>query len=52
MKKNTKVLLDGNKEIDLEVNAEKTKDRFMSCQWNAGQNHILIITNKSSESVT
>jgi nitrous oxide reductase len=36
VQKNTKALLDGSKEVGLEVNPEKTKYMLMSCQ-KAGQ---------------
>jgi hypothetical protein len=36
-KKNTKALLMASREIDLEVNAEKTKYMFMSLHKNAGK---------------
>jgi hypothetical protein len=39
MKENTAVLLVASKEIDLEVNAEKTEYVFMSHHQNAGRNH-------------
>jgi len=42
IKKNTEVLLDANKEVDLEVDAEKTNCMFMSHQQ---------IVNKSSRNV-
>jgi hypothetical protein len=49
--KNTEALLISNKEIDLEVNAEKTKYMVMSRDQNAGQNGNIQIGNKSCETV-
>jgi hypothetical protein len=37
--KNTEALIDATKEVDIEVNAEKTKYTSMSCHGNTGQNH-------------
>jgi hypothetical protein len=39
IRKNTEALLIASKEIDLEVNAEKTKYMVMSRDQNAGRNH-------------
>jgi sorting nexin-29 len=44
-------LLEATKEVDLEVHTEKTKCTVMSCHWNAGKNHNLLIVNKSFENV-
>jgi hypothetical protein len=49
LKKNTESLVVASKEIDLEVNAEKTKYMVMSRDQNAGQNHNIKIENKSFE---
>jgi hypothetical protein len=49
MKKNTEALVVDNKEIGLEVNAEKAKYMVMSLDQNAGQNHNIKIDNKSFE---
>jgi hypothetical protein len=51
VQRNTAALITTCKEIDLEVNAEKTKYMVMSQEQNAGQNHNIIIGNKSLESV-
>ena len=42
---NTEALLVASKDIGLEVNAEKTKYAFMSCEQNAGQNHNIMTGN-------
>jgi len=39
-------------EIGLEVNTEKTEYMVVSRQQNVGQNHNLLITNKSFENLT
>jgi hypothetical protein len=39
IKKNTETLIDGCKEVGLEVSTEKTKCMWLSCHQNAGQNH-------------
>jgi hypothetical protein len=49
IKKNTETLVDANKEVDLEVNAEKTKYMLLSRHQNAGQNHNTKIPNRSFE---
>jgi hypothetical protein len=51
IKKNAEDLMIASKEIDLEVNAEKTKYMFMSRNQNARHNHNIIIDNKSFERV-
>jgi hypothetical protein len=52
IKKNTQTLLDASKEVDLEVNTEKTKYMFLSRHQNAGQYHDLKIDNRGFEIVT
>jgi hypothetical protein len=52
IKKNTETLIDVSKEVDLEVNAEKTKYMLLSCHWNLGQSHDIKVANKSFENVT
>jgi len=47
IKKNPEAPLGAGKEAGLEVNKEKTKYMFMSYHQNGGQNHYLLITNKS-----
>jgi hypothetical protein len=47
IKKNTETLIDGSREDVLEVNAEKTKCMVISCHENAGQNHKMMIDNRS-----
>jgi hypothetical protein len=39
IKKNTETLTDANKEVNLEVNADKIKYMLLSCHQNAGKNH-------------
>jgi hypothetical protein len=51
IKKNTYALNDISKEVDLEVNAEKTKYTLMCRHQNAGQNHNVKIANRSFENV-
>jgi hypothetical protein len=45
-KKNTGALLDASKEVSLEVNAERTKHKFMSCHHITEQSHEMEIANK------
>jgi hypothetical protein len=45
--KNTEAPLDASKEVDLEVNPEKTKYMLMSCCKKAGQKHSIKIANRS-----
>jgi hypothetical protein len=51
IKKNTEALLDGSKEVGLEVNPEKTKYMLMSCGQKTGQKHIIKVANRSFEDV-
>jgi hypothetical protein len=51
MPKNTKALLDGSKEVGLEVNPEKTKYMLVSRCQKAGQRQSIKIGNRSFESV-
>jgi hypothetical protein len=51
VRKNTEALVITNKEIGLEVNAEKTKCRIMSQDQNTGQNSNIQVWNKSFETV-
>jgi sorting nexin-29 len=50
-KKNTEALLDASKEVDLEVNPEKTKYMLMPCSQKIGQKHSIRIVNRSLEDV-
>jgi len=49
--KNTQSPLEASVEVGLEVNSEKTQYIVTSCHQNSGQNHTLIIANKSFENV-
>jgi hypothetical protein len=51
VKKNIETLIDASKEVDLEVNAEKTRYMLLSCHQNAGQNHDIKIANSYIENV-
>jgi hypothetical protein len=50
-KENTEVLLEASAEVDLEVNAQKTKCMVVYCDQNLGQNYSLLIDSKSFENV-
>jgi hypothetical protein len=50
IKKNTRTLIDAGKEVDLEVNAEKTK-YMLCCHQNVGQNRDIKIANRSFENM-
>jgi hypothetical protein len=47
IKKNTETLTNASKEVDLEVNAEKTTYMLLSFYQNAGQNHDINTANRS-----
>jgi hypothetical protein len=51
IKKDTENLIDASKEVDLEVNTEKTKYMLLSCHQNAGQNHDIKVVNTAFENV-
>jgi hypothetical protein len=51
IKKNTEALLDGSKEVGLEVNPEKTKYMLMSRSQKIGPKHSIKIANRSFEDV-
>jgi hypothetical protein len=51
IKKNRETLIDASKEVDLEINVEKTKYMFLSRHQNVGQNWD-IIANRSYENVS
>jgi ribosomal protein S2 len=51
IKKNTQTLINANKEVDLEVNTEKTKYMFLSRLQNAGQNQEIKIGNRCFKNV-
>jgi hypothetical protein len=50
--KNTETLVYASKEVDLEVNVEKTKYMLVSRDQNAGQNRDIEIGNRSFEKVS
>jgi hypothetical protein len=52
VKENTEALIDSSKEAGLELNTNKTKYMFLSCQQNAGKTHNVKITTRSFENVT
>jgi hypothetical protein len=47
LKKNTEALIDANKEVGLEVNADKTKYMVMSREQNAERSHDIKTDNSS-----
>jgi hypothetical protein len=49
---NTETLIDSSKEVDQEVNIEKTKYMLVSRDQNAGQNWDIKIGNRSLENVS
>jgi hypothetical protein len=49
--KSTETLIDGSKEVGLEVYAEKTKYMLLPCHQNAGQIHNIKIKNTAFENV-
>jgi hypothetical protein len=51
IKDNTKTLLQANRDVGLEINAEKTKYMIMSRHLNSEQNQNIRIANESSENV-
>jgi hypothetical protein len=51
IKENTETLLGANKDIGLEINAEKTKYMIMSCHLNSGQNQNIKVANESFDNV-
>ena len=51
VRKNTEALVIASKEIDLEVNADKTKYMVMSEDQNAGRSHDIKIDNSCFERV-
>jgi hypothetical protein len=51
IKENTETYLEANRNIDLEINAEKTKYMIISCHPNSGQNQNIRIANESFENV-
>jgi hypothetical protein len=52
IKKTTETLIDASKEVGLEINVEKTKQRLLSRHQNIGQNRDIKIANKSFENVS
>jgi hypothetical protein len=51
IKKNTETLIDASKEVDLEINVEKTKYMLLSHHQTAVQNRDIKIGNRSLENV-
>jgi hypothetical protein len=51
IKEKTETLLQASRDIDLEINAEKTKYMIMSRHLNSGQNHNMRIANESFKNV-
>jgi hypothetical protein len=51
IKKNTENVIDASKEVDLEVNTEKTKYMSLSRHQSAGQNHNIKVGNICFENV-
>jgi hypothetical protein len=51
IKENTETLFEVSRDIDLEINAEKTKYMIMSLYPNTGQNLNIRIANESFENV-
>jgi hypothetical protein len=51
IKRNTQTLIDASKEVDLEVNTDKTEYILLSRHQNAGQNHDIKIGNRCFENV-
>jgi hypothetical protein len=52
IEKNTDTVIDANKEVGLEINAEETKYMLLSRHQNAGQNRDIEIANRSFENVS
>jgi sorting nexin-29 len=52
IEENSERLLEASRDIDLEINAEKTKYMIMSCHPNSGQNQNIRIANESFGKVT
>jgi hypothetical protein len=52
LKKNMETLIDASKEVDLEINVEKTKYMLLSCHKNVGQNRDIKIAKRSFENVS
>jgi hypothetical protein len=51
-KEKTETLIDASKEVDLEINVEKTKCMLLSCQQNVGQNRDMKIANRLFENMS
>jgi hypothetical protein len=52
IKKNTKILIDDNKEVGLELNIDKTKYVLLSRHQNVGQDQDIKIANRTFENVS
>jgi hypothetical protein len=51
IKENSETLLEASRDVDIEINAEKTKYMIMTRHPNSGQNQIIRIANESLENV-
>jgi hypothetical protein len=49
--KNTEILIDDSKKVDLEVNAKKHKYMLLFRHQNAGQNHCVKMANRAFENM-
>jgi hypothetical protein len=52
IKKNTETLIDASKEVDLEINIDKTKYMLLSRHQNVGQNRDIRRANRKFENVS
>jgi hypothetical protein len=51
IKENTETILETIRDVGLEINAEKTKYKIISCHQNSGRNQNIRIANESFENV-
>jgi hypothetical protein len=52
IKEGTETLTDASREVDLEINTEKTNYMFLGPHQNAGERHDIKIANRSTENVS